>query len=221
MGLATLCSLLVGLAGIAPAFAQDKQSDADVVVQKQTVLRKSDLPNGWTWERRKQTDAPAIAACAGWRAASEYLRPLATQSPAFTRSEFSDASNSVVVLKKAKLAKQYLEIYRDPNTAVCLEAMMKEAFSIPSIASARVYVTPTETTPRGADEAVGFQIQVTATTVPTAQKPAETAEINLDLLIARVGRALTNFTFSNLDEPLPEQGEFVDSVIGRLQDAGV
>jgi hypothetical protein len=221
MLLGTLCSLIVGLAGVAPAFAQDKPSDADVAVQKQTVLRKSDLPNGWTWERRKQTDAPAIAACTGWRAASDYLRPIATQSPTFTRSEFTNASNSVVVLKKAKIAKQYLEIYRDPDMAMCLEAMMKEAYSIPTIASLRVYVTPTDTTPRGSDEAVGFQIEVTATTVPTVQRPAETAEINLDLLIARVGRALTNFTFTNLDKPLPEQGEFVDAVIGRLQDAGV
>jgi hypothetical protein len=218
---AVLLSLLAAGLGLVPAAASARPTDADVAIQKQAVLRKTDLSSGWSSERRETSEAPPTEACAGWRAVSDDLEPLATQSPAFTQSEFTRASNSVVVLKKAKVAKQYLEIYRDPDVATCIEAMMKAAFAIPSIASLRVYVTPSNATPPGADEAAGFQVQLTATTVPTAQEPARTAVIHLDLLIARVGRALTNFTFSNLDEPLPEQGELVDAVIGRLEDAGV
>jgi hypothetical protein len=35
----------------------------------------------------------------------------------------------------------------------------------------------------------------------------------------RVGRAITNFAAENLDEPLPEGPEILDTVIGRLQEA--
>ena len=96
---------------------------------------------------------------------------------------------------------------------------MKTAFTSPQIANACVYVTPSDDAPRGADEAAAFEIQVTVTTVATAQQPAQTGVLYYDLLVARVGRALTNFTFLDAGQPLPDQGEFVDAVIGRLQGA--
>ena len=125
----------------------------------------------------------------------------------------------MVVLKSSNLAKSYVEPYRNPDAAACYEALMKTAFTSPQIASARVYVTPSDDAPRGADEAAAFEVQVTVTTVATAQEPAETGVFYYDLMVARVGRALTNFTFLDEGQPLPDQGEFVDAVIGRLQGA--
>jgi hypothetical protein len=68
---------------------------------------------------------------------------------------------------------------------------------------------------------VGFEVEITATTAPSAQQASQTVVIVYDVLVARVGRALTNFEFMNPTDPLPEQGELVDAVIGRLQDAGI
>ncbi len=60
---------------------------------------------------------------------------------------------------------------------------------------------------------------ITVTAPATAARPAQTAVIYQDILIVRVGRALANFGFLNPVKPLPEQGELVDAVVGRLQDA--
>jgi hypothetical protein len=68
---------------------------------------------------------------------------------------------------------------------------------------------------------VGFEIEITATTAPSAQQPAQTVVIVYDVLVARVGRALSNFEFMNPTNPLPDQGELVDAVVGRLEDAHV
>ena len=125
------------------------------------------------------------------------------------------------MLANAKQAKGYLAPYREPDAATCLEAVVKDAFTQPGIQGVRVYVTPIDDTPRGADDAVGFEVEITATSTPTAQQAAQTVVIVYDVLVARVGRALTNFTFMNLTDPLREQGELVDAVIGRLQDADV
>jgi hypothetical protein len=125
------------------------------------------------------------------------------------------------VLATSKQAKGWLAPYREPDAATCLEEVVKKAFTQTGIQSVRVYVSPIDDTPRGADDAVGFEVEITATSTPTAQQTPQTIVVVYDVLIARVGRALTNFTFMNPTDPLPEQGELVDAVIGRLQDADV
>jgi hypothetical protein len=213
----------VVVAGLAPAaVAASKPSKADVAIQKQTVLRKSDLAAGWkSSPASPSASLPALPACSGLQAANDALDPIATNSPQFWKSDFTRAQNGVVVLASAKQAKGWLDPYREPDAATCLESVVKEAFTQPGIQGVRVYVAPIDDTPRGADDAVGFEIEITATSAPTAQQASQTVVIVYDVLVARVGRALTNFTFMNPTDPLQEQGELVDAVIGRLQDSGV
>jgi len=193
-----------------------------VAVQKQTVLRKSDLSAGWTSSPdRPSSTLPSVPACARLQGVNDALDPIATNSPEFSKSDLVRVHNAVVVLVNVKQAKGYLVAYREADAATCLEAVVKDAFTQPGIQGLRVYVTPTDDTPRGADDAVGFEIEITATPGSTAQKPAQTVVIIYDVLVARVGRALTNFTFMNPTDPLPEQGELVDAVVGRLQDADI
>ena len=211
----------VGACLVAPA-ASAKVNKADVAIQKQVVLRKSDLPAGWkSSPNEPSATLPALPSCAGLRQANDALDPIATNSPEFWKSELTRAENGVVVLSTAKQAKSWLDPYREPDAATCLEAVVKDAFAQPGIQGARVYVAPVDDTPRGADDAVGFEVEITVTTAPTAQASAQTAVIIYDVLVARVGRALANFTFMNPADPLPEQGELVDAVIGSLQDAHV
>jgi hypothetical protein len=214
----------VGALGFAPLAAGGaaKPIKADVAIQKQTVLRKSDLAAGWkSSPSQPSSTLPSLPACAGLQGVNVALDPIATNSPAFWKSEFVRAQNGVVVLASTKQAKGYLGPYREPDAATCLESVVKDAFTRPGIENVRVYVTPIDDTPRGADDAVGFEVAITAASTPTAQQTARTVVIVYDVLVARVGRALTNFTFMNLTDPLPEQGELVDAVIGRLQDADV
>ena len=214
----------VAVLSVAPsaAAAAAKPTKADVAIQKQTVLRKSDLPAGWkSSPSQPSSTLPSLPACAGLQGVNDALDPIASNSPEFWKSDFVRAQNGVVVLVSTKQAKGYLAPYREPDAATCLESVVKDAVTQPGIQNVRVYVTPIDDTPRGADDAVGFDVEITATSTPTAQRPAQTVVIVYDVLVARVGRALTNFTFMNLTDPLPEQGELVDAVIGRLQDADV
>jgi hypothetical protein len=211
-------AIVVGLAPVAAA----KGNKADVAIQKQTVLRRTDLPAGWTSSPDQPSPTlPPLPSCAGLRSANDALDPIATDSPEFSKSDFVRVENAVVVLPNIKQAKGWLEPYREPDAATCLEAVVKDSFVQPGIQGVRVYVAPIDDTPRGADDAVGFEVEITATSTPTAQQPAQTVVIIYDVLVARVGRSLANFTFMNPTDPLPEQGELVDAVIGRLQDADV
>ena len=194
-------------------------ASADKAIQKQAVLKKSDLPTGWSASTRSEPDDTGLPVCAGIEGVNADLRPLATQSPDFAKSNLTLANNSVVVLKSAKAAKGYLAPYRDADAVACLEAVVKSSFANPDISSLRVNVSPTTTTPQGADEAAGFDIQVTATNAATAGQPAQTIVLYYDIVFVRVGRALTNFAFLNPTKSLPEQGELVDTVISRLERA--
>ena len=210
--------------GVLGTAAAAKASKADIGIQKQAVLRRSDLPAGWkSSPNRPSSPLPSLPACAGLRAANDALDPGATDSPEFWKADLTRVENAVIVMDSAKQAKGWIAPYREPDAATCLEAVVKGAFLQPStgIQEVRVYVAPIDDTPRGADDAAGFEVEITATSAPTTQQPAETVVIIYDVLIARVGRALTNFTFMNPTDPLPEQSELVDAVIGRLQDAHV
>jgi hypothetical protein len=66
---------------------------------------------------------------------------------------------------------------------------VKDAFTQPGIQGVRVYVAPIDDKPRGADDAVGFEIQITATSTPSAQQPAQPVVIIYDVLVARRTRA--------------------------------
>jgi hypothetical protein len=216
---AVLAAAVVAL--LTPAAAA-KLNKADVAVQKQAVLRKSDLPAGWKSSPDPETTPlPTLPACAGLQAVNDALDPIATDSLDFWKSDLTRAHNSVVVLATTKQAKTWLAPYREPDAATCLETVVKEAFTRDGIQGVRVYVAPVDDIPRGSDDAVGFEVEITATTAPSAQQASQTVVIVYDVLVARVGRALTNFEFWNPTDPLPEQGELVDAVIGRLQDAGI
>jgi hypothetical protein len=201
------------------AGAASKRTSNDDAIEKRAVLKKTDLEAGWVASRRSEPEPSTVPACAGIEAVNAQLRPRSAQSPDFTLSQLTMINNSVVVLKSTKQAKRALEPYREPDAVTCLESVIAEAFSGPGIESVRAVVVPSEDAPPGADEAVRLAIELTANTSATPQKPAQTYLLFYDLLVVRVGRALTSFAFLNQGKPLPQQYEAIDAVVGRLEDA--
>jgi hypothetical protein len=129
------------------------------------------------------------------------------------------ATNSVVVLRSAKLAKGFMVVYQDADTVRCLEQQAEANLTDAGFSAIGVYVTPLDAVPAGADESATFGMEITVTAPETADRPAQTAVMYQDLVVVRVGRALATFAFLNPEEPLPEQGGLVDAVVGRLEDA--
>jgi hypothetical protein len=196
-------------------------ASSDNTIEKRAVLKRTDFPAGWDSSKRSAPESSGIDVCAGIDDANDVLAPQSTRSPNFTKTDTDNvlANNSVVVLKSVKEAKSYLDPYRDDAAVRCLETLTETALTQANFAAVRVYVTPTDDVPSGADDAAGFDIQITVTSAATPGQPAQTEVIYQDYVFVRVGRALANFGFLNPGKSLPEQGELVDVVIGRLEDA--
>lgn len=204
------------LAGPGPARA----ASSDDAVERRAVLRVGDFPTGWERTPRRDPTASDLDVCAGIDATNAALAPLSARSPEFVRPDTDNVlvTNAVVVLKSTKRARGHLAPYREPDALRCLEALTESSLTDAGFTAVGVYVTPIDTVPPGADDAAGFEVEITVTAPATAGRPAQTAVMYQDLLVIRVGRALANFGFLNPDEPLPGQGELVDAVIGRLED---
>jgi hypothetical protein len=207
---AALLAATVPGAGAAPS---------DDAIERKAVLRTSDFPSGWAKSARPDPTESGLDVCAGIEGINADLVPQSARSPQFIRPDTDNvlATSSVVVLKSAKQARGYLEPYREPDAVRCLETLTESSLTDGGFTAVGVYVTPAATVPSGADDAVAFGIEITVTAPATAGRPAQTAVIYQDLLVVRVGRALANFGFLNPARPLPEAGELVDAVIGRLQ----
>jgi hypothetical protein len=214
-------SATIAAALLAPPGPGAGAAVSDDAIEKKAVLRGSDFPAGWEKAPRRDPAASGLDVCSGIDGVNQALVPLSTRSPEFVHPDTDNvlATNSVVVLKSAKQAKGYLAPYLEPDAVRCLEMLTETSLVDAGFTAAGVYVTPTDEVPSGADDAAGFGVEITVTTPATAGRPAQTAVIYQDLLVVRVGRALSNFAFLNPSRPLPEQGELVDTVIGRLEDA--
>ena len=196
-------------------------ASSDDAIERKAVMRASDFSAGWSKQLRRDPADSGLDECAEIDRVNRELVPESARSPEFVRADTDNvlATNSVVLLKSTKVAKGYLTPYRDPDAVRCLETLTETSLTDAGFSAVGVYVTPTDGAPAGADEAAGFGIEITVTAPATAARPAQTAVIYQDILIVRVGRALANFGFLNPAKPLPEQGELVDAVVGRLQDA--
>ncbi|MBM3658204.1 MAG: hypothetical protein FJW95_01700 [Actinobacteria bacterium] len=210
-------ALLTSVLPVHPAGA----AGSDDAIERKAVLKANDFPAGWEKQARRAPTASDLDVCAGIQAVNDDLVDASARSPEFVRPDTDNvrATNSVVVLKSAKAARGYLVPYREPDAVRCLETLTEASLTDAGYSAVGVYVVPHAVVPPGADEAAGFTIEITITAPATATRPAQTAVIHKDVLVVRVGRALAQFGFLSPTKALPEQGELVDAVVGRLQDA--
>lgn len=219
IGRAGLAGLVVAVAVVSTLTLAAASSDD--AIEKRVVLRAADFGPGWEKTSRRDPTRSDLDVCADIEDVNDALAAQSVRSPEFVRTDADNvlATNAVAVLKSAKRARAYLEPYRDPDAVRCLEDLTESSLTGAGFTAVGVYVTPTEPSPPGTDEAVGFEIEITVTAPTTAARPAVTAVIYQDVLVVRVGRALAAFTFLNPGKHLPESAELVDAVVGRLQDA--
>ena len=214
-------ALALVVASVAAATTVGAAASSDDAIEKRVVLRWSDFPAGWEKATRRDATISGLSVCAGIDGVNAALAPLSTRSPNFVRPDTDNVlvNNAVVVFRSVKQAKGYLEPYRDPAAVQCLEALTEATLLEASFSGVRVYATPSDDVPSGADDAAAFALEITVTAPATASRPTETAVIHQDVVVVRVGRALANFGFLSPVRPLTEQGELIDIVIGRMQDA--
>jgi hypothetical protein len=216
-GAALACALVAVIAAAAaiPAAA----SASDDAIERKAALRASDFPAGWEKAARRDPTDSGLDACNGIDGVNAALVPISTRSPNFVRPDTDNvlANGSVVVLKSTKQARGYLEPYRDPEAVRCLETITETGLTDAGYTAVSVYVTPSTDVPAGADEAAGFNMQITVTSAVLSGRPDVTAVIYEDVVVVRVGRALASFSFLNPQRSLPDQDELVDVVIGRLE----
>ena len=217
VALAVACTLACAVvAVIATAAAAAGNDDA---IERKAVLRATDFPAGWEKASRRDPTDSGLDVCDGIDGVNAALVPISTRSPNFVRPDTDNvlANGSVVVLKSTKQARGYLEPYREPDAVRCLETVTETALTDAGYTAVSVYATPSTDVPAGADDAAGFDLQITLTSAGVTGRPDVTAVIYEDVVVVRVGRALASFSFLNPERSLPDRDELVDAVIGRLE----
>jgi hypothetical protein len=198
------CAVLL----VAAPVAADEEEDQ--AIADDSVLTLADLPEGWE-EGDADTDDPAegeVPECeAIERAVDRGDEVPNAESPDFDDSNdpngVTSVSNEVLVFPKAKAAKRYLRTF-DADGEACLRG---RGDLIPGALDVRVEELGVE------GSGAGYTVYI------TLESNGEEFTLASDLVVVRVGRAITNFAAENLDEPLPEGPEILDTVIGRLQEA--
>jgi hypothetical protein len=192
----------------APVAADEEEDQA---IADESVLTIDDLPEGWVEGDAADDDDPAegeVPACeAIERAIDRGDRVPHAESPDFDDGNDPNAvtsvSNEVFVFPKAKGAKQYLK----PFNADGEECLQGRAEAIPGALDVSLVELDVEGT------GVGYTVFV------TLESNGEQLTLANDIVVIRVGRAITTFAAENVDEPLQEGPDILDAVLGRLQES--
>jgi hypothetical protein len=200
---AAACAVVMAAPPVAAGDDEDQQIADDA------VLTVADLPEGWE-EGDPDEDDPAeglVPVCEGIERARNRGDDVPNaQSPDFDDTNDPNAlrsvQNDVFIFPKVSGAKRFVKPFREDGEA-CLQGRAEE---IPD-------ATGIEVQELDVGGGVGYSVFVTV--------PNNGEEVTLvsDVVLVRVGRAITTFSGENVDEPIPEGPEILDTVIARLREA--
>ena len=213
----TLAALLVASLALAtPASAAE--SKIDKAILEAGVVTKADVPASWTSSKSSNSDrAFKVPECKKIRAAVDSAKRKAPrvqsrrfEDPAKGGTAFADSL--VYAFSDVKAATKFLSAYQSPDAPTCFQAGIAKALTGAQSAG-QPTVGPIPDLQGVGDAAVGDQI-----TIPfTSGK--QTASLDLDFVIVRVGRAVIGFRFSNVDARFPEGPGIVQMVVQRVASA--
>jgi hypothetical protein len=118
----------------------------------------------------------------------------------------------VYAFKNTSGADKFFGIYQASEVATCIEKATAKVLRSRTGAG-EPSVSPITNLEGVGDAAVGYEI-----TIPISAQ-GQSATVYLDLIAARVGRAVVGFNFSNLDASIPEGPGIVQAVLGRVAEA--
>jgi hypothetical protein len=192
-----------------PAFAaSDKQ------IAKASTLKISDL-SGVGWTSTPHTDNPdsELPACAPTNKANHAAEKYGAHAPDFANSDGAEITNAVYVFPTVKQAKAYLAAFKFPTAQECLQQGLDQQFEGSGV-TATVSELDVSGAPKGTlDEGVGYQGVITG--VPPDENGG--ADIHLEAVAFRTGRAVTGITTTNLGAVYPDTVKLVLTDIARLK----
>jgi len=193
----------------APAFAASNQQ-----IAKASTLKLADLGGtGWTSKPHKKQPDPKVPACAPTTKASNAAEKYGAHSPDFATSAGVEITNTVFVFPTVKQAKAYLAAYKLPTAQECLQQGLNQSLK-GSGATATVSSLSVGGAPKGTfDDGVGFQAVITG--VPADQNGG--ADLHLQAVAFRTGRAVTGVTATNPGAAYPDTAKLVLADIARLK----
>lgn len=214
IGVVTTYALVLALV-VPPALAVGGDDDA---IAREAVLKLSDLPDGWETKPSGGEDEPfGTRECRGVDRAFTSIydeidgKPRAYEEPETTAPDTeitaTDVENSIALFPTVRAAKRVFRVLETDETFECFDQAARD-----SAAELGVREGTLESFDVAAgDEVVGFSIVL--------GDGVRAESFFLDLVLARVGRAIALFSAFNIGSSLPEGPDVLDAVVGRLERA--
>jgi hypothetical protein len=214
-------ALGLGLALGGTAGAASTPSARDRAILTAGVIRRSDVPPGWVSHKQASGSANRFQGIAECKDVAPTLNAALRTVPHRVSAEFSDptsgtqttlAANTVFAFKDMAAAARYVATYRRPSIPGCFTKSLQRAVgSSLQGAQSTIAVTPLSNLAGLGDDEVGYSV---ALTVSAPGAPSET--LYDDIVTVRVGRAVLDFTFQNLDAELAVGPPVIRQVSSRV-----
>ena len=211
-GTALVAVSVIALVGAiaAPAFAASNRQ-----IAKASTLKVSDLSEtGWKANPHTEDPPSKIPACAPTNKVEQAGKKYSAHSPDFENSATgAQITNTVYVFPSVAQAKAYLAAFKLPTALECLQQSLDQELE-GSGATGTVTALDVSGAPQGTfDDGLGFQAIITG--VPADQGGG--ADVYIEAVAFRTGRAVTGFTTTNPGSNYPDTAKLVLADVARLK----
>lgn len=211
--------LIAAMAG--SAAGSTTPSARDRALLGAAVIQRRDVPPGWVSHKQGGATTGQFKGIAACKDVAPALNAPLSAVPHRVSPEFSDptsgtqttlAANTGFAFKDAAAAAQYLAVYRRSSIPGCFTTSLQRSVG-PSLqgAQATIGVTPLTNLAGLGDDEVGYSVTLT---IAAPGAPSET--LYDDVIAVRVGRAVLDFRFLNLESELPVGPPIVRQATSRV-----
>ena len=217
--IAPLVGLLLAAALVSPAGARAHAASNQAIFSA-GLIAAADVPAGWTPSKQSDSGAKGyrgISACKQLVSAIDGVRKGGPRklSPTFTDEtsphKLTMAEDTVYALKSTGAASKAVTALKTAPALSCLALVAAKGggpqtrADVADIGSAL---------PGAGDDQLGYEVTLHAT-----DQSGRPVTALLDIVLARVGRAVIGFDFANQDTRLPQARAIVNAVVNRVANA--
>ena len=203
---------VVGLVALGAGCSSSDGGSDDRALAQRAVLKKSDLPDGWT-SARNQEGSVDLPECRGIDRAND----LAANGPNARSRIFTDPTdpsrvrqitNTVYVFGNESAASGYFAAYTADTAVTCFETI-GETVSVRLGGGIPVSVLQPRAEVQGADAVVEYKVVV-------GPPGNDAGSLFQNFLVVRVGRVVTGFQAQNFGGNFPQGTAALTAVMGRI-----